>query len=134
MNNSITKLKELAKKASLNAYAPYSKFKVGAAFETDSGDVFTGCNIENLAFPSGICAERTAIFKGISELGPSMKIKTLAVYTATKKVTTSCGACRQVMNEFALPDTRIICVCDTDTFLDIAFSDLLPKPTEIDGL
>lgn len=133
-SQNITQLQELAKKAALNSYAPYSKFNVGAALEDTSGKVFSGCNVENLAFPSGVCAERTAIFKAVSEVGPAVKIKTIVVYTQTKKVTTPCGACRQVINEFAQPDTRVVGICDSEAILDIPFRDLLPRPTEIDEL
>lgn len=127
-------LKEQAKKVSLNSYSPYSKFRVGAALEASDGNVFTGCNIENLAFPSGICAERTAIFKAVSEMGPNMKIDTLVIYTATNGITTPCGSCRQVISEFAHARTRIVSVCDQDVCLDVLFQDLLPHPTIIDGL
>ena len=131
-NTHLELLKEKAKTASLNAYSPYSKFKVGAAVEDQEGNIFTGCNIENLAFPSGICAERTAIFKAVSEMGPSMKIKTVAVYTSTPDVTTPCGGCRQVINEFADENARIISFCDTDRMMSVAFRELLPSPTAID--
>lgn len=134
MSDQIALLKEQAMKVALKAYSPYSKFKVGAALEDSDGNIFTGCNVENLAFPSGICAERTAVFKAISEVGPALKIKTIVVYTSTDQVTTPCGGCRQVINEFASSETRILSVCDGDDKLDVLFSDLLPKPTEIEGL
>ncbi len=134
MNKSINELVSAAKEASLNSYSPYSKFKVGAALEEENGKIFAGCNVENLAFPSGICAEQTAVCKAVSETGPSMRIKSLVVYTPTRQVTTPCGSCRQVINEFARPDTRIICVCDSSEILDIAFKDLLPESTFIDKL
>lgn len=123
-----------AKKASLKSYSPYSKFKVGVALEDINGNIFTGCNVENLAFPSGICAEQTAISKVISEVGPNMRIKTLLVYTPTTKVTTPCGSCRQVINEFALQNTEVICMCDSEESLHVRFSELLPKSTIIDNL
>lgn len=134
MEKNVEKLIAAAKKASRNAYSPYSKFPVGAAFEDLDGNIFSGCNVENLAFPSGICAEKTAISKGVSEKGPLSKVKTLVVYTPTQKLTTPCGDCRQVINEFAVPTTRIICVCDSDNTLDVLFTDLLPQSTVIDGL
>ena len=127
-------LKENAKMASQNSYAPYSQFPVGVSVEDISGNIFTGCNVENLAYPSGICAERTAIFKAVSEVGPTMKIKTLIVYTPTKRVTTPCGSCRQVINEFAHSKTRIFCFCDSDAILDMQFNDLLPESPVIDDL
>lgn len=128
----LSELISQAKKVSQNAYSPYSNFKVGAAFQDDSGNIYSGCNVENLAFPSSLCAERSAIVSAVSQTGPHLKIKILVVYTATDQVTTPCGACRQVMQEFSTEDTRVICVCDTGDELDLALTDLLPKPTKID--
>lgn len=125
----------LIKKAidsSKNSYSPYSKFPVGCAFEDTEGNIYGGCNVENLAFPSGICAERTAICKAISKYGPKLKIKTLIVYTPTQNVTTPCGTCRQVMNEFSTNETRIVCVCDSELYLDTTLKKLLPESPKID--
>lgn len=129
-----SKLKTLidaAKKGSTRSYSPYSNFKVGAAFEDYDGNIFYGCNVENLAFPSGICAEQTAIAKGVSKKGPSMKIKTLVVYTPTLAFTTPCGGCRQVINEFSTSDTKIISVCDSEDYMEMNIRELLPKSTVI---
>ena len=127
-------LKESAKQVAQNAYAPYSRFRVGAALLDQDDNIFTGCNVENLAFPSGICAERTAVFKAVSEVGPSFRIKTLVIYTPSLHVTTPCGGCRQVIQEFASPETRIISYCDSSDELDVLFSELFPSPTKIDSL
>ena len=89
---------DLAVEASRRAYAPYSNYPVGAALRTKSGRVFTGCNIENAAYPTGICAERVAIFKAISE--GEREFEVMAV--ATGNGGTPCGSCRQVMAEFSL--------------------------------
>ncbi len=89
---------EIAKKARENAYAPYSKFKVGAALETKSGKIYTGANVENSSFGLSMCAERIAIFKAVSE--GEREFKRLAVVANTKDVVSPCGACRQVMAEF----------------------------------
>ena len=134
MEQQIQELAVLAKEVAQNSYSPYSNFPVGAAFEDEAGNVFTGCNVENLSFPEGLCAERTAIVKAVSEKGPSMRVKTLVVYTPTQKATTPCGGCRQVISEFAADDARIICTCDTDDVLDISFKDLFPYSLVIDGL
>jgi len=134
MQHEVKKLVSEAKKASQNSYSPYSKFPVGSAFEDNDGNIYAGCNVENLAFPSGLCAERTAICKAVSEFGPELKVKTLVVYTPTEKVTTPCGACRQVINEFATPETRIVCVCNSDSVLDVPFKDLLPESPVIEEL
>lgn len=99
------KLIEMAYEATKRSYAPYSKFKVGAALLTKSGEVFTGCNIECASFGGTNCAERTAIFKAISE-GYNEFVK-IAVVSEGQKFTYPCGICRQVLNEFA-PDIDII--------------------------
>ena len=81
-----------------NAYAPFSKFLVGAAVEDEQGRIFTGCNVENASYGLTICAERTAVFKGISE--GSRRFRRVAVVTDTETLTPPCGACRQVLWEF----------------------------------
>ncbi len=86
-----------AKKAMKNSYSPYSKFPVGAALITDSGKIFTGCNIENASYGVTNCAERTAIFKAVSE--GERKIRKIAI-VAKKGDAYPCGVCRQVMSEF----------------------------------
>jgi cytidine deaminase len=89
------------------AYAPYSNFKVGAAVLGNSGQVYTGCNVENAAFGPGICAERTAIFKAVSE--GEREFEVMAV--VSQNGACSCGTCRQVMMEFA-PDMTVV-IADT---------------------
>jgi len=95
---------DMARKARSHAYAPYSQYPVGAAVLTASGEIFTGCNIENAAYPSGLCAERVAIFKAVSEGAREI----LAVAVVTKNGASPCGGCRQVMSEFAADDMRIV--------------------------
>ncbi len=92
------KLIEQAKIARNNAYAPYSKFPVGAAIIAEDGKVYTGCNIENASFGMSNCAERTAIFKAVSE--GATKFKAIAVIADTDGPCSPCGACRQVIAEF----------------------------------
>lgn len=86
-----------ARRARHRAYVPYSRYAVGAAALTKSGEIFTGCNIENAAYPSGLCAERVAIFKAVSE--GARRVIALAVVTSN--LGAPCGACRQVLSEFA---------------------------------
>ena len=103
-----TTLLDAAKRAAENAYAPYSKFKVGAAIETDNGEIITGCNVENVSFGLSNCAERTAIYRAIAEgIAPS-SIKHIAIYTPTDEMHSPCGACRQVIAEFCSQDTVFI--------------------------
>jgi cytidine deaminase len=89
------------------AYAPYSNFKVGAALKGKSGRVYTGCNVENAAYGFSLCAERTAIFKAVSE----GELEFAAIAVVTENGASPCGGCRQVMMEFA-PDMAVI-IADT---------------------
>ncbi len=117
-------LKVLASQSAQNAYAPYSRYKVGAAVLVEDGRIYGGCNIENAAYPSGICAERVAIFKAV-EAG-HRKIIALAVSTANGG--SPCGACRQVMREFLDDDTPIFILNDVGELVEeMKFSDLLPR-------
>lgn len=101
------KLIEMAQAARLKAYAPYSNYPVGAALMTASGKFFSGCNVENAAYPNGLCAERVAIFKAVSEGERSFA----AIAVVTSNGGTPCGSCRQVMAEFGL-DT-VVLIADT---------------------
>lgn len=96
----------VAKKYREFSYSPYSKFKVGAAVLTKQGNVYGGCNIENSSYPVTNCAERTAIFKAVSE--GEKEIEAIALIADTEGPCSPCGACRQVMGEFKIP--RIIMV------------------------
>ncbi|KAF0243719.1 MAG: cytidine [Planctomycetota bacterium] len=97
-----------ARRAAKNAYAPYSKFKVGAALLCKDGSVVTGCNVENASYGLSICAERVAIGRAIAEgRGDFVAIGVIALGKRGQDVT-PCGACRQVLAEFA-PDARVIC-------------------------
>jgi len=87
-----------AKLAMEQAYAPYSRFRVGAALLGASGRIYRGCNIENAAYSPTICAERTAVVKAVSE--GERQFKALAVVAETEEVITPCGVCRQVLAEF----------------------------------
>ena len=95
------KLMDCAIKARKNAYSPYSHFAVGAALLCEDGTLYEGCNIENASYGLTNCAERTAIFKAVSE--GHIKFKALAVVADTEGPCAPCGACRQVMAEFKIP-------------------------------
>jgi cytidine deaminase len=102
----INELINKAKNAREHSYSPYSRFKVGAALKTKNEMVFTGCNIENSSYGLSICAEREAIFKAIS--AGERDLDTIAVVTDSDKLTTPCGACRQVMWEFSKDMTIVV--------------------------
>jgi cytidine deaminase len=89
-----------ARAATKNAHAPYSNFKVGAALLTTKGEVFVGCNVENASYGMTNCAERTAIFSAVSQLGSKLEIKAIAVVNHKNAPCAPCGACRQVIYEF----------------------------------
>ena len=113
----------LAKKASYNAYVPYSPFSVGAALQCADGSVFTGCNVENAALGSTICAERTACVKAVSE--GKREFVRIAIYADSQNWPTPCGACRQFLAEFA-PDIEILCSKAGDRYVSYKLSELLP--------
>ena len=119
----LKKLKAAAKAAADEAYAPYSKFRVGAAVLTSGGKLFAGCNVENASYGLGNCAERTAVFSAVA--AGEQKIKCVVVYTPTKTATAPCGACRQVINEFG-PEARVISFCNGSDEIDVSLSALLP--------
>ncbi|ALC38202.1 CG8349, partial [Drosophila busckii] len=106
LDNCGRELLEDALNARCNAYAPYSKFKVGAAFRAKCGQVFTGCNVENVAFTPTCCAERTALLKGISEGQTTYTAGAVVAYHPSG-FTTPCGVCRQFIHEFAKRDMPI---------------------------
>lgn len=95
----VQQLLNAAIKARENAYCPYSNFQVGAAILTENNEIFTGCNIENGSFTAGLCAERTAVAKAISE--GQTTFKAIAVVAQQDNFTTPCGVCRQFIIEFA---------------------------------
>ena len=118
------KLADLAKEIAKKGHAPYSNFRVGAALITDSGNIYTGCNIENASYPATICAEDVAVFKAISE--GETKINTLAVACIDAESDTAifpCGISRQRMSEF---NTENVIVVNNDGFKKYKFSDILP--------
>ena len=97
-----------ARAAGRRAYAPYSKFHVGAALVTTRGGLFTGCNVENASYGLTICAERAAIFAAVAAEGPKMRLARLAITVDVAGAFAPCGACRQVLAEFAGPETEIV--------------------------
>ncbi len=107
------------------AYVPYSHFPVGAALECDDGTVFTGCNVENAGYSPTNCAERTAVFKAVSE--GHRKFVRIAIAATTERFTAPCGVCRQVLAEFD-PELKmeVILVNREGKTLELTLKDLLP--------
>jgi cytidine deaminase len=100
------KLLKSAQKVMKNAHAPYSQFRVGAAILLADGKIFAGCNVENASYGMTNCAERTAIFSAVAQLGPKIEIRAVAVVNDHGVPCAPCGACRQVIYEFG-PDATI---------------------------
>ena len=114
-----------AKHARTRAYAPYSKFKVGAAILADDGKIYSGGNVENAAYPNGVCAETSAISAMV--LGGAKKIKEIAVVAGGPKLVSPCGGCRQRIAEFADPETPVH-ICGPDGHKKtLTIAELLPE-------
>ncbi|MBI4833958.1 MAG: cytidine deaminase [Planctomycetes bacterium] len=113
-----------AKAAMKNAYVPYSRFKVGAALLTMGNKVFTGSNIENASYGLTVCAERVAIFKAVSE--GELKFKMMVIVTNSSKIAMPCGACLQVIAEFA-PKLELILATTKGKYIKRKLSGLLPE-------
>ena len=115
---------DAAMKVRENAYAPFSKFKVGAAIETEDGQIIDGCNVESASYGLTVCAERVAIWKAISQ--GKRKIKHIAVVADTEDLTPPCGVCRQIIWEFGgdIPVTMANLHGKTET---VQMKDLLPR-------
>jgi cytidine deaminase len=115
-------LRELAKAATLNCHAPYSNALIGSALTTESGKVFSGCNIENSSFGGTVCAERVAVWKAISE--GEKKIKEIYVYS--KDGWPPCGLCTQVLAEFCDDDLQIIVGNESGEEKRMSFKEYFP--------
>jgi cytidine deaminase len=121
-------LVEAALKVRENAWAPFSKFKVGAAVEDDAGRIHTGCNVENATYGLTVCAERVAVFKAVSE--GARRFRRVVVAADTDELTPPCGACRQILWEFC-GNVELVLVNlngKTETF---QLKELFPRPFDV---
>lgn len=119
----------LAQEARTHAVAPYSRFTVGAALRSTDGQIFTGCNIENAAFTPTNCAERTALFKAVSEgvtHFTDIAIVGARIGEINELVTGPCGVCRQALYEFCGPSLNVIMAKTPDNFIERTLGELLP--------
>jgi len=120
-------LRQAASEARLRAYAPYSSFRVGAALLTTSGAVISGCNVENLSFGLTVCAERVCVGKAIAQ--GEKAFQALAIIADTETPVVPCGACRQVLAEFA-PSLMIISWTLGGKSQEFSLAELLPLPKQ----
>ncbi len=123
------KLTTAAEQASMHAYAKYSNFAVGAAVLTADGRIFSGANVENASFGLTICAERAAAFAAVSA-GATVFVA-VAIYTPTDEPVAPCGACRQVLAEFAR-DMPVHSICKAGVTAEYSFAELLPHTFRFD--
>lgn len=130
-NQELSLLIDKAQQALRKAYAPYSKFRVGAAILTNEGNIFTGCNIENSSYSLTICAERAAVASAIAhEGGEKFKIRAIAIVTDPLKHCAPCGACRQVLSEFGL-EAIVFFQGKDKRIKELTVAELLPEAFKI---
>ena len=123
-------LLDQARQAAQNAYAPYSGFRVGAALRLTNGETVTGVNVENVSYGLTLCAERSALVRAVAKFGPEIRIEAAAVANLNDAPSPPCGACRQVLAEFILPDAPVIFpIADGERTLP--FRELLPLAFEM---
>jgi homotetrameric cytidine deaminase len=123
-------LLDQARQTAQNAYAPYSGFRVGAALRLTNGEVVTGVNVENVSYGLTLCAERSALVRAVSKFGPEIRIDAVAVANLNDAPSPPCGACRQVLAEFILPNAPVIFPA-ADGVRTLPFRELLPLAFEM---
>lgn len=114
-----------ARTVARNSYSPYSGFKVGAALRLTSGEVVTGTNVENVSYGLTMCAERSALVRAVSEFGPGIRVAAVAVANLNDAASPPCGACRQMLVEFVLPDAPVAFPA-ADGIRVLPFTEFLP--------
>ena len=119
-----SQLLQAARQVLEKAYAPYSRFRVGAALLTRQGGIFTGANVENASYGLTLCAERAAVVAAVAAEGPGLEIRALAVVSETQEPCPPCGACRQVILEFG--KKALIIFNGADGLMELSVEDLLP--------
>jgi cytidine deaminase len=120
-------LLKLAEQAAQNSYSPYSKFRVGAALRLTNGEIVTGTNV---SYGLTICAERAALVRAVSQFGPEIRIAAVAVANLNGMPSPPCGACRQVLAEFILPDAPLVFPA-AEGSCTMTFSELFPLGSEM---
>ena len=131
MDKTVKKMLKLARKARENAYAPYSKFKVGACIVTKNGNFYIGANAENSASPEGTCAETNAIGAMVS--AGDREIESIVLIGPEHKFITPCGGCRQRLAEFSFRDVSVYLFDDDDNMREMTVGELLPESFSLDA-
>jgi homotetrameric cytidine deaminase len=126
----LEELYEKAREAARNSYSPYSRFRVGAALRLTNGEIVTGTNVENVSYGLTICAERSAVTAAVAQFGPAIRIEAVAVANLNEAASPPCGACRQVLAEFVLPEAPVIFPAE-DGARVLPFSAILPLAFEM---
>jgi len=126
----LVSLLEFARQAALNAYAPYSGFRVGAALKLTNGEIVTGANVENVSYGLTICAERSALVRAVSQFGPGIRIEAVAIANLNHAASPPCGACRQMLAEFILPEAPVL-FPSVEGFKTMEFAAVLPLAFEM---
>jgi cytidine deaminase len=119
-------LRAAALAAAEHAYAPYSKFRVGAALLLEDGSVITGCNVENCSYRLTSCAEQGAIARAVAELGPRIRLRAVAVANLNGSASMPCGACRQTLAEFGSDETPVLYPGEGGALKETTLGALLP--------
>jgi cytidine deaminase len=127
-------LRELALAAAQNSYSPYSRYRVGAALLLTDGTIVTGCNVENCSYRLTSCAEQAAIARAVSERGPGIRLRAVAVANLNQSASMPCGACRQTLAEFGDNDVLILYPGENDTPQSTTLGALLPHAFRLEYL
>ena len=126
-------LARLAEDAAQHAYAPYSHFRVGAAVLLESGELVSGCNVENASYRLTTCAEQSAIAQAVARFGPQIRLLAVAVHNLNRTASQPCGACRQTIAEFSTPDAMILFPGEGGLPQTCTLADLLPASFSLPG-
>lgn len=127
--SALNELMERAREVAQHSYAPYSNFRVGSALRLTNGAIVTGTNVENASYGLTVCAERTAVAQAVVEFGPEIRVAAVAVANLNNAASPPCGACRQVLAEFTLPDAPVIFAVVGGVRV-MTFRELLPEMYE----
>ena len=128
------RLRALATKAAEHAYAPYSRFRVGAALLLENGSVVTGCNVENCSYRLTSCAEQGAIARAVAEFGPGIRLRAVAVANLNNAASMPCGACRQTLAEFADDNAIVLYPGEAGASKETSLGALLPHAFRLQHL